>query len=586
MDIETQSQTPAFPQPQWAARLLARYQSGVAHAFILHFNVADYVVPGRSLKSFLIMLNKTREIIACYNRAEGITFPVPSMKERALELLGLKQPPTADPMRAALAAVNGGDELPRTPAQALPLLERLLKSDAKVAVIIDYAEHIAPEAGVSMMPPDDRTNLITLLRWGTDPDIAASGNPIFLVAQSLTDINSALRAASSKYEAVELPLPDTDIRRSFIEYYAAQKPAAFDWQVPPKQLVNASAGLSLLHIEDIFLRAEQTGSLTQQLVKERKDDIVRSEFGEVLEILEPRFGFAAIGGLEYVKGFFSRSVIDPLRDGRLSRLPMGVLLTGPAGTGKTAMAEALAWESGVNFVILSPARIFQGLVGQSERNLEKALRAIESLAPTIVFIDELDQAVSRGGAGDSGVSSRVFKRLLEFMSDTGHRGRVIFIAATNRPDYLDAALRRPGRFDRKIPFLVPEREERAAIFAVLARRYGLATAAQPLHVNDAALDQSEGWTGAEIEAAIVKALELVEDESLTPAEAVLAATNRLRPSTADIELMTSLAIAECNDTDLLPPSYRERLNDRAKLTQEVERAAGEQKPKGRGKREL
>ena len=203
---------------------------------------------------------------------------------------------------------------------------------------------------------------------------------------------------------------------------------------------------------------------------------------------------------------------------------MGVLMTGPAGTGKSAVAQAVAKESGVNAVSLNLARILGQYVGNSERNLEKALRAIKSLAPTIVFIDEIDQSVSRGGSGDSGVSSRIFKRLLEFMSDTGNRGQVVFLAATNRPDLMDAALRRPGRFDKKIPFLIPDAEERLAIFQVMAAKYEMA--GKP---SAAAIDSTEGWTGAEIEAAVVKAAELIDDEDLLPEDAITAATQRLSP---------------------------------------------------------
>lgn len=232
----------------------------------------------------------------------------------------------------------------------------------------------------------------------------------------------------------------------------------------------------------------------------------------------------------------------------------------------------------MNCVILNPAKIFGQFVGNTERNLDRALRAIEAMSPVLVFIDEIDQAVSRGGTGDSGVSNRVFKRLLEFMSDTTHRGKVVFLAATNRPDMIDAALRRPGRFDKKIPFLVPEREERASIFSVMARRYGLGE----VKVSKAVLDGTENWTGAEIEAATVKASELVEDENLKPAEALNEAVKRFRPSTSDIEFMTLLAVKECNDMDLLPPKYREQMKDRAVLESRIEQL----QPKGRSARSL
>ncbi|MDQ6747112.1 MAG: ATP-binding protein [Candidatus Dormibacteraeota bacterium] len=561
--------------PPWAATLIGRYQDGIAHAFILHFNIADYVEPGRSLRPYLARLFGRRTIVAFYNRAEGITFPLPSMRTKALALLGLTAPAggAVSAMTAALnllpgAAGGAGDpELPKGPGQALPLLERLLGSDIEggVAVVIDYAETLAPAADLAMMGEADRTHLIILARWGRDPAIQATGNPVVLVTANLADLHPTLRAASSKFEVLEIPLPAHTARQAFITAYAATKPAAFAWALAPAVLAHATAGLSLIHIEDIFLRAEQEGTLSWRLVKERKDDIIAGEFGEVLEILDPRFGFAAIGGLEYVKEFLRRSVIRPMQEGRTRRVPQGILLLGPAGTGKSALAEALAQEAGVNFVVLNLARIFQGLVGASERNLEKALRAVESLAPVIVFVDEIDQSVQRGGSGDSGVSSRIFKRLLEFMANTGNRGRVLWLGACNRPDLLDAALRRPGRFDKKLAILVPDREERRSIFLVHAAHNDLGVAA----IAEGVLDATENWTGAEIQAAVVKAVELIEDGDAAPAEALTAAVARLKPSTTDIEWMTLLALREVNDLDLLPPRYREELANRPALEQRI-----------------
>ena len=570
--------------PAWVQELLDKYSSGVAHAFVLHFNVFDDVVPGVSLKSYLAKLMASRQIVAFYNRSEGITFPLPTMRDKFIELLGLGQ--SQDPALAALAGLQGAqpEDLPRSPAAALPLLGRLLKlgdpEEKLAAVVIDFAESILPAADMATMSAEDRTNLITVQRWGRDPDVVRSGNPVFLVTANLADLHTSIRAASSKFEAVEVPLPDREARLSFIEYYAAQKSQAFQRHLSTEELANATAGLSLIHIEDIFLRAEQEGELTWDLVRERKDDIIASEFGEVLEILEPRFGWEMIGGLQHVKDFFNRSVIRPMREGRTSRVPMGVLLTGPAGTGKSAVAEAVARESGINCVVLNLARILGQYVGTSERNLEKALRAIESLQPTLVFIDEIDQSVQRGSSGDSGVSNRIFKRLLEFMSDTGHRGRVIFLAATNRPDMMDAALRRPGRFDKKIPFLIPDEAEREAIFKVMLRKYGLNGANS---IPTSCITATEGWTGAEIEAAVVKAVEVAEDRDMDPEEALTYAVQAISPSTADIEYMTLLAIQETNDRDLLPPKYRQMLDDRKVLQARLKDTRPEA---ARGRREL
>jgi transitional endoplasmic reticulum ATPase len=567
--------------PAWVQELISKYGSGVAHAFLLHFNVHDYVVPGANMRTYLAKLLVTRQIVCFYNRAEGITFPLDTMREKFMELLAMKK--NTDPALAALSAVQGNQEqgLPKAPSAALPLLVKLLKmgnpDDKLAAVIIEHAETIVPAADVAMMSPDDRTILVLLEQLGRDPEIMSSGNLAILLTSNLTDINVAIRAASSKIESIQVPLPNKQARLQFINQYRT-KNAKTKWEPTPDELANATASLSLIHIEDIFLRAEQDKFLAWELVRERKQDIIASEFGEVLEVLEPRFGFEMIGGLEHVKRFFRDSVIKPMRAGNWKRVPMGILLTGPAGTGKTAVAEAVAFEAKVMCFILNPAKIYGQFVGNTERNLDRALNAIDASEQALVFVDEMDQSVSRGGAGDSGTSNRFFKRLMEFMSDTGHRGKIVFLAATNRPDLMDAALRRPGRFDKKIPFIIPEADEREAIFKVMARKYGLELETVPT----SCIKNTEGWTGAEIELVTVKAVEVMEDEGKAPAEALEYATTVISPSTADIDFMTLLAVRECNDKTLLPPKYQKLLEKRDDLEAQIKEKAPEQ----RGRREL
>jgi len=592
-----------FPTPAWAQEVTRKYGDGVAHAFIVHFNIHDYAVPGVNVVTYLAQMLAGRQVVAVYSRDRGITFPLKSMREKFMELLGLgsggQQPALskaegpADPALAALQSLGmapGGDgaDLPRAPADALPLLGRLLRmgspEEKLAAVIVEAAETIVPDADVAAMSPADRDVLVTVSRWGRDPEIVAGGNPIFLITPNLSAVHAAVRAASSKWEAVKVPLPDPEERLPFVEWYLEERPDTFEWPngLTPQTLANGTAGLSLVHLEDILLRAEAEGELREEMVRDRKEAIIRSEYGDVLEVMEPHFGFDDVGGLQHVKDFFTRSVIRPMQEGRTRRTPMGVLMTGPSGTGKSIMAEAIAREAGINAVRLRiGGQIASKWQGEGERNLEKALAAIDGLQPVLVFIDEIDQAISRGGnSGGSQQDRRIFQRLLEWMSDTDHRGRAVVLAATNRPDLMDAALRRPGRFDKKIPFLVPDEEERQAIFAVMCTRYGL----QAERIPEPCVTATDGWTGAEIEAGVVKAAELVEDEELEPSEALVQAVQRIRPSTADIEFMTLLAIAECNDLDLLPPKYRALLDDRQTLQEKLEAA----RPAGtrRGRREL
>ena len=583
--------------PRWWNELLVKTR--IAHSFILHFNTTDYASPESPtrLPTYLAKKLDQCEIVAVYSLDRGITFPLEPMRQKTLEILGLanksrgNDDSTLDALRLVGATPAADDQaLPRSPVDALPLLDKLLRIPRfqedgdglppMVAVIIERAELVVPDADLAMMSLEDRTTLATIVRWGTDSEIEKAGNPVILIVGTLADLHNELRAARNRFEAIGVPLPDFDARRRFIERYMNErKQFVLDDGLVIEAVANTTAGLSLVQVEDILLRAEGVGVLTSDLVWDRKQGVIKAVFGEVLEILDSRLGFDDIGGFEYVKEFFLRNVIRPIREGRKSRVPMGVLMTGPAGTGKSIMAEAVAKEAGVNVVRLRiGGQIASRWPGEGERNLEKALRAIASLAPAIVLIDEIDQAVRRGVDGDTSLQDqRIFQRLLEFMGDTSHRGEIVFLAATNRPDLMDPALRRPGRFDKKIPFLISDRGERGAIFKVMARRY----LGEEMEVPDEVLDSTEGWTGAEIEAAVVKAAEIVEDENVKLTWALSQAVQRLSPSTADIKLMTLLAVAECNDRDLLPPKYREMLDDRAALADKVKAARQDEEQLGR-----
>ncbi|MEW6048479.1 MAG: ATP-binding protein, partial [Bacillota bacterium] len=409
-------------------------------------------------------------------------------------------------------------------------------------------------------------------RWARDPAMAAAGNMVILVTGEPSAVHPSLRAASSRIELVRVPPPGYEERLRFVGWLG-QKEDPVPLEVRPEEFAAQTAGLSLVHMEDIELRAARLGTpITRELIRTRKQEIVASEYGEVLEILEPDFGFEALGGMDHIKRFFLEDVVRPVREGKPSQVPMGIALFGPPGTGKTVLAKALARETGWNCVALNMAKIFSMWVGSSERNLEKALACIEGLTPCVVFVDEIDQVgVGRGPSGDSGVSNRLFKRLLEYMSDTRHRGRVVFLVASNRPDLVDAALKRPGRLDVKIPVLPPEAPERAQILRVLGRR--LAGWDVPAGLAEEVAAKTEGWTGAELEALVVKARQVASRKGRSvPEEADLRyALGVISPSTRSLELQSLLAIRECNDREFLPPRYRERIPDEGTLEKELER---------------
>lgn len=554
--------------PGWLDEIIRKWSAGVAHMFVLHGNVDDLVSPGLYVKDCLLAsgLMARRECMITYDRSKGISFPIPAHREKFLQITGLQREAPSGALAAlqqARGESTGEVPLPNAPGQALPLIENALAASGEeglplCGLIVEHAETVCPNADLAAMGPEDRSVLTTLTRWAREREFIRHGPPVFLFTENLGDLHVNLRRASSRIEAIKVSYPTQEERLEFIKSI----PLA-NLVENPDLLATRTAGLKKVHIEDLFLRADLAGiKVTDDLVRERKEEIIRSEFADILEIIEPRLGFDDVGGMDYIKEFFIKNVVKPMKDGRITRVPMGVLLMGPAGTGKTILAESVARESNMNCCSLNVGKLLGSYVGMSERNLERALECINALAPTIAVVDEIDQSgLSRGNSGDSGVSNRIFRRLLEFMSDTSHRGKIVFLGITNRPDLLDAALKRPGRFDKKLPVLAPEAEEREAIIRVFFKKYGIESRLDNL---DNVIESTEGWTGAELEALVLKAYEIAEDSGEPLDGSHLAvALEKYFPTTRDIESMTALAVAECNDADLLPPGYREMIKTRA-----------------------
>ncbi|ACX51828.1 AAA ATPase central domain protein [Ammonifex degensii KC4] len=548
--------------PAWYQEVVRKWQAGIAHVFVLYGNTPDTVDGVRTLEQFLVSsgLCAPRPCVMVYDRARGLRFPLPSHREAFYRALGLSAPSPEE------------EVLPAEPAAALRLAGQVLARSAEdggpyAALVVLYAETIVPSGDLQAMGPEDRTVLTLVRAWASDPEFVRVGPPVFLVAEELAAVHPSLRAASSRVELVEVPYPALEERLAYVEALSERHGVVVE---DTAELARVTAGLKRVHIEDIFLRASLEGvKVDASLASARKQEIVRGEFQEVLELPDPPFGLDAIGGYEHVKQFFRCRVVEPLKKGDLRRVPMGVLLLGPPGTGKTAFAMAVARESGLNCAVLNVSRLFDRWVGSSEARLERALSCIESLAPCLVILDEIDQAgMGRESQGDSGVSNRLFRRLLEYMSDARRRGRVVFVGITNRPDLLDPALKRPGRFDVKLPVLPPGPEERVEVFRAVCRRYGI-----PAEVKDFSsfVRETEGWTGAEIEALVLKAWEVAGDSgsAVLKDEHLAEALDLYIPSTCCVEEMTRLALREVSDLSLVPPEYRHLVKERKKKEAQV-----------------
>ncbi|ABN70219.1 AAA family ATPase, CDC48 subfamily [Staphylothermus marinus F1] len=218
----------------------------------------------------------------------------------------------------------------------------------------------------------------------------------------------------------------------------------------------------------------------------------------------PKVTWEDIGDLEEAKQKIREIVELPLKHPELFKHlgiepPKGILLYGPPGTGKTLLAKALANEIGAYFTAINGPEIMSKFYGESEQRLREIFEEAERNAPAIIFIDEIDSIAPKREEVTGEVEKRVVAQLLALMDGLKERGKVIVIGATNRPDALDPALRRPGRFDREIEIPPPDKRARREILAVHTRN-------MPLEEDvdlDKIAEMTHGYTGADL-AALVK----------------------------------------------------------------------------------
>lgn len=540
--------------PAWAEQLRRRYLSGESSIFLLHGAVDDLVPWGESyvpLREFLQkFLLQTRDYLLFFNHSEGLRLEgAPESRAVLYEKIRLNRARAGRPERT----IN----LPTETGPALALIEEaLLVPDAHGAVIIEYAETVVPETRLSFMSSEDRANLVRLQQWTVEPRVLRSDNLVILIAENMAEIHQKV-VSSPQLCIIEIAFPDLAERERFLGHLARRYRRP---EPTPGVLAPMTAGLSRLHLENIYREAFQSGvPVGFDLIRKRKKEIIENECFGLVEIVDTRHDFSHVGGMEHVKGVLSR-VAEAIRQGNSRRVPMGAMFVGPMGTGKSFLAEAFAKESGLTCIKLKNIR--GSLVGETEANLERVLKVVKAMGYVLVIIDEGDRAIGGGGERantDGGVDSRLIARLKEFMSDTTHRGQIVFLMMTNRPDKLDADMKRPGRFDLKIPFFSPESdEERDRIFRALLKKNSIT---HTLEDFSGVLTATRGYTGAEIEAVLLLALGFAEERG-SPAitqDDLVAAVRDFIPSrdSAMVELMELLAVFECSSRRMLPSRFQE-----------------------------
>ncbi len=269
----------------------------------------------------------------------------------------------------------------------------------------------------------------------------------------------------------------------------------------PQEMFEEFMGVGSFGMASLKFVVAGTAPKDSVIITEATELVVKPRAVEVIEERIPDVSYEDIGGLtEEIKKV--RELVElPLKHPELfERLgiepPKGVLLHGPPGCGKTLLAKAVANESDANFILVNGPEVISKFVGEAEKKIREIFDDAEKKSPSIIFIDEIDAIASKREESYGEVEKRVVAQLLAVLDGLKSRGKVVIIAATNRPNAIDPALRRPGRFDREIVIGVPDKPGRLNILKIHTRNMPLD---KGVNLKKWA-DKTHGFVGADLSA--------------------------------------------------------------------------------------
>ena len=429
----------------------------------------------------------------------------------------------ANESEANFYSINGPEIMSKFYGESEARLREIFQQaqqNAPSIIFVDELDAIAPKREEVTGEVERRVvaQLLALM-----DGLSGRGNVIVIGATNRPGaLDPALRRPGRFDREIEIGVPDKVGRHEVLQIHTRGMPLAED--VDLKKLADMTHGytgadLSALgretamkalrrYLPQINLEEERIPPAVLEKMDVRMDDFVNA-YKEVtptamrevyIEVSTVHWDDA--GGLEEVKEHLKEAVEWPLRNPEMfTRLgikpPKGILLYGPPGCGKTLLARAVATESEANFISIKGPEVFSKWVGESEKAIREVFRKARMAAPAVIFLDEMDSLTPRRGAGfsDSGVSERVISQLLTEMDGLVTLQDIVVIAATNRPDVVDPAVLRPGRFDRLIYVSEPDEKSRLQIFKIYTK--GMPTA------KDVDLSQlatlTRYYSGADIE---------------------------------------------------------------------------------------
>jgi len=408
----------------------------------------------------------------------------------------------ANESEANFQSINGPEIMSKFYGESEARLREMFQQAEKNApsiLFIDELDAIAPKREEVTGEVERRVvaQLLALM-----DGLTGRGNVIVIGATNRPGaLDPALRRPGRFDREVEIGIPDKQARHEILQIHTRGMPLSEG--VDLKKLANITHGytgadLAALgretamkalrrYLPEINLEEERIPPSVLEKMEVLMEDFMNA-FKEItptamreVYVEVPAVHWDEIGGLEDVKQELREAVEWPIKNPEVFKRmgihpPKGILLFGPPGCGKTLLARAVATESEANFITIKGPEVFSKWVGESEKAIREVFRKGRMSAPAVIFFDEFDSLVPRRGLGygDSGVSERVISQLLTEMDGVVALEDVVVMAATNRPDILDPAVLRPGRFDRLIYVPHPDDEVRLTIFKIYTKDMPLA----------------------------------------------------------------------------------------------------------------
>ena len=434
----------------------------------------------------------------------------------------------ANESEANFYAINGPEIMSKFYGESEARMRKMFEDAEKNApsiLFIDEIDAIAPKR--SEVTGEVERRVVAQLLASMD-GLKGRGHIIVIGATNRPDaIDEALRRPGRFDREIEIGIPGRAGRMEILQIHTRGMPLAEDVNLQrfseithgytgaDLEALSREAAMKALrrYLPQINLEEKRIPhEVLDQMVVNNEDvldafrEITPTAMREVY-IEVPNIPWDEVGGLEEVKQNLKEAVEWPLKNPeRFTRLgihpPKGILLHGPPGCGKTLLARAVATESEANFISVRGPEIFSKWVGESEKAIREIFRKARMAAPSIIFFDEFDALVpSRGSAADSRVTERVISQLLTEIDGLISLQNVVVLAATNRPDIIDPAVLRPGRFDRRVYVPPPDMEARLRILEIKTKDMPLDESVS----LDALARRMDGYSGADIDSVVREA---------------------------------------------------------------------------------